>query len=73
MDVHIPEMDGLETTRQIRNPASLVRNHNIPIVAMTASAMKIDEEACIQAGMNNYISKPMLPHELVAAIDKVIT
>ena len=73
MDVHIPEMDGVETTRQIRNPVSRVRNHAIPIIAMTASAMKIDEEACIQAGMNNYISKPMLPHELVAAIDKVIT
>ncbi|MBU0713830.1 MAG: response regulator [Verrucomicrobia bacterium] len=72
MDVHIPEMDGLEATRQIRNPASLVRNHNIPIIAMTASAMKIDEEACIQAGMNEYISKPMLSHELVAAIDKII-
>lgn len=73
MDVHIPDMDGLEATRQIRNPASLVRNHAIPIIAMTASALKIDEEACIQAGMNNYISKPMLPHELVTAIDKVIT
>lgn len=72
MDVHIPEMDGLEATRQIRNPASPVRNHAIPIIAMTASAMKIDEEACIQAGMNEYISKPMLPHQLVAAIDKVI-
>ncbi len=73
MDVHIPEMDGLEAARQIRNPASLVRSHAIPIIAMSASAMKIDEDACIQAGMNNYISKPMLPHELVAAIDKVIT
>jgi len=73
MDVHIPEMDGLEATRQIRNPASPARNHNIPIIAMTASALKNDEEACIQAGMNNYISKPMLPHELVAAIDKVVT
>ncbi|MDO9537410.1 MAG: ATP-binding protein [Thermoplasmata archaeon] len=72
MDVHIPEMDGLEITKQIRNQASPVRNHAVPIIAMTASAMKIDEEACIQAGMNNYISKPMLPHELVAAIDKVI-
>jgi len=73
MDVHIPEMDGLEATRQIRNPASPVRNHAIPIIAVTASALKIDEEACLQAGMNNYLSKPVLPHELVAAIDKVIT
>jgi len=72
MDVHIPEMDGLEATRQIRNPASPVRNHAIPIIAVTASALKIDEEACLQAGMNNYLSKPVLPHELVAAIDKVM-
>lgn len=73
MDVHIPEMDGLEAVRQIRNPASPARNHAIPIIAMTASAMKNDEEACLQAGMNSYISKPMLPHELAGAIDKIIT
>jgi len=40
MDIHMPKMDGLETTRQIRNPASRVRNHAVPIIAMTASAMK---------------------------------
>jgi CheY-like chemotaxis protein len=72
MDVHIPEMDGLEVTRQIRNPASPVRNHAIPIIAMTASALKNDQEACMQAGMNNFISKPMLPNELADAIDKVV-
>ncbi len=72
MDVHVPEMDGLEATRQIRDPASPVRNHQIPIIAMTASAMKDDEDACMQAGMNSYLSKPMLPHALVGAIDKVV-
>ena len=70
MDVMMPEMDGLEATRTIRDTASHVRNHRIPIVAMTANAMKGDREKCIEAGMNNYVAKPVKRQELYRAIEK---
>ncbi len=70
MDVHMPEMDGLEATRQIRNPASKVANHEIPIIAMTANAMQGDREACLASGMNDYVSKPVSPDELAKALDR---
>ena len=59
MDVQMPVMDGLEATRQIRDPQSAVRNRDIPIIAMTAHAMQGDEDMCLKAGMNDYISKPI--------------
>jgi signal transduction histidine kinase/CheY-like chemotaxis protein/HPt (histidine-containing phosphotransfer) domain-containing protein len=70
MDVHMPEMDGLEATRRIRDDKSAVRNHLIPVVAMTASAMKGDREMCLDAGMNDYISKPINPGELARALER---
>jgi signal transduction histidine kinase/CheY-like chemotaxis protein len=70
MDVQMPEMDGLEATRIIRDPESGVLNPHIPIVAMTALAMKGDRELCLTAGMNDYISKPIKPEELFRAIEK---
>ncbi|MFZ4437775.1 MAG: response regulator [Syntrophales bacterium] len=70
MDVLMPEMDGLEATRQIRNRQSAVRNHKIPIIAMTANAMQGDREKCIEAGMNDYVSKPISPHALAQALDR---
>ena len=70
MDVHMPEMDGLEATRRIRDAKSTVRNHLIPVVAMTASAMKGDREMCLDAGMNDYISKPINRAELVRVLEQ---
>jgi len=68
MDVQMPEMDGLEATRRIRRLPSFVRD--IPIIAMTAHAMQGDKEKCIQAGMNDYISKPVTPKGLSEILGK---
>jgi signal transduction histidine kinase/CheY-like chemotaxis protein/HAMP domain-containing protein len=70
MDVQMPEMDGLEATRRIRSSGSAAFKHNIPIVAMTAHAMKGDHAKCIDAGMDDYTTKPINPNELLAKIQK---
>jgi CheY-like chemotaxis protein/HPt (histidine-containing phosphotransfer) domain-containing protein len=70
MDVQMPEMDGFEATRRIRNPQSAVRNHRVPIIAMTANAMQGDRERCLEAGMNDYVSKPVTPHTLAGVLEK---
>jgi CheY-like chemotaxis protein/HPt (histidine-containing phosphotransfer) domain-containing protein len=70
MDVQMPEMNGYEATQQIRNPKSTVRNHQIPIIAMTAGAMQGDREKCLEAGMNDYVSKPIFPQALAEALDR---
>ncbi|RPI73591.1 MAG: response regulator, partial [Desulfobacteraceae bacterium] len=70
MDVQMPEMDGLEATRMIRNPGSRVLNHDIPIIALTAHAMKGDKEKCVEAGMNDYLTKPIDPKEFLEKIKK---
>ncbi len=70
MDVQMPTLDGMETTRRIRNPQSEVLNHAIPIIAMTAHAMQGDKEKCLQAGMNDYVSKPVNPKTLCDTLKK---
>jgi len=73
MDIRMPEMDGLEATRIIRDPQSKVRNHNIPIIAVTASALTGDRELFLKAGMNDYISKPIDSQKFLATIAKHTT
>lgn len=59
MDIQMPLMDGLETIKIIRSPESKVINKDIPVIALTAHAMKGDREKFFEAGMNDYISKPI--------------
>ena len=70
MDMQMPVMNGLEATKQIRNPRSAVKNHLVPIIAMTANAMQGDREKCLKAGMNDYVTKPVSPKALAEALEK---
>ncbi len=69
MDVQMPEMDGLEATAAIRESERATGKH-LPIIALTAHAMKGDRDACLLAGMDAYISKPVHPGTLLDAIDQ---
>jgi PAS domain S-box-containing protein len=71
MDVQMPGMDGLEATNLIRTREKTTGRHT-PIVAMTAYAMKGDREACLDAGMDSYVTKPIRSEELYAAIREAI-
>jgi len=68
MDVQMPEMDGFETTAAIRKKEKLTGAH-IPIIAMTAHAMKGDRDRCVEAGMDSYISKPINAVELMEVLE----
>jgi CheY-like chemotaxis protein len=72
MDVQMPEMDGFEATAAIRKQEQEKETAaHIPIIAMTAHAMKGDEERCLQAGMDGYISKPIQREALFAMINRL--
>src|SRR3954464_7165141 len=65
MDIMMPEMDGIDTTRAIRQ---IPRFKNLPIVAVTAKAMKGDREKCIEAGAWDYLSKPVDPEHMLSVL-----
>jgi CheY-like chemotaxis protein len=70
MDVHMPEMDGLEATRIIRSAQGRALNPQIPIIAMTAYAMVSDRQDCLRSGMNDYLAKPITPSALKALLSQ---
>ena len=72
MDVQMPEMDGYEATRAIRDPNTGLPNPSVPIVAMTANAMQGDRAKCLEAGMDDYVAKPIAPRALADALSKWI-
>jgi PAS domain S-box-containing protein len=72
MDVQMPEMDGLEATAAIRQAEQLSGAH-IPIVALTAHAMKGDRDRCLEGGMDAYVSKPFQAEELFATIEQLVS
>jgi two-component system sensor histidine kinase/response regulator len=72
MDCQMPERDGYETTRIIRKQEAGTGNH-LPIVALTANALAGDREKCLDAGMDEYVTKPLKPSELEAALAKWLT
>ncbi len=70
MDCQMPVMDGYEATEKIRKGENAVQDQNIPIIALTAHAMRGDKEACFDAGMNDYLSKPIDPELLHGKLSK---
>ncbi|MCX7799236.1 MAG: PAS domain S-box protein [Fimbriimonadales bacterium] len=70
MDVQMPEIDGFEATRRIRCGEAGAPNRRIPIIAMTAHAMQGDRDRCLEAGMDDYVSKPVSQHDLAAVLQK---
>ncbi len=70
MDCLMPEMDGFEATRRIRAADSTALNPRIPIIALTASAMQGDRERCIDAGMDDYLTKPIVAQNLLETLSR---
>lgn len=70
MDLHMPEMDGIKASRAIRQWESSTGNKPLYIIALTADALEGDRDRCLEAGMNDYLSKPLRPRELQAALQR---
>jgi len=73
MDCQMPEMDGFEATKRIRQGAAGARYKAIPIIAMTANAMKSDRENCMDAGMNDFLAKPIEHEHVIFTLKKWLT
>lgn len=74
MDIQMPEMDGIESTKRIREfEKEISEPKPIVIIALTANAMKGDKEACLEAGMNEYMSKPFKPDELKKVLSNILS
>jgi len=71
MDIQMPEMDGMEATRKIREIEAIQGNRAVPVVALSAHAMKNDIEKAMNCGMDDYITKPFKPNELYQLIEKL--
>ncbi len=71
MDVHMPELDGIRATKKIREIESFTGN-KVPIIALTAGALKEEKEKCFANGMNDFLSKPLTPEKLLAMINKYL-
>ncbi|CAH2031649.1 response regulator [Trichlorobacter ammonificans] len=70
MDCMMPVMNGYEATAVIRDPSSAVRSHTLPVIALTANAMKEDREHCLAAGMDDYLAKPIDFPKLLALLER---
>jgi CheY-like chemotaxis protein len=68
MDIHMPVMDGIEATSRIRKTITGKTPSNVPIVALTADALHGDRERCLQAGMDDYLTKPINPAVLATTL-----
>ena len=73
MDCMMPVLSGFEATAIIRNPASAVRNHAIPVIALTANAMQEDRDSCLASGMDDYLAKPIEVAKVLAMLEKWVS
>ena len=73
MDIHMPEMDGLEATKAIRQAQQGRINSEIPIIAMTANTLNEDKKTCLEAGMDDFLTKPINVEQLSSKIDQQLS
>jgi CheY-like chemotaxis protein/HPt (histidine-containing phosphotransfer) domain-containing protein len=71
LDVHMPELDGFQVVQAVRE-RELAADGHLPIIALTARSRKEDRERCLAAGMDEFLTKPISPADLLAAIDRVL-
>jgi len=72
MDIQMPVLNGLETTKIVRSNKDPDIDHKVPIIALTANAMSQDRQICLNAGMNDYLAKPFKPEDLQAILEKYL-